>query len=206
MPARLNTIKSAKQALLLAWPTIKKECLSVLGSELHYQAMIYHCLRNNGDVPTSQLGMNVKIWIDKPTTKLFKKLDKRKHQDYQGGYEPIPDIVIFRPEIKGDWRRRNRDNTLAKMLVAIEVKASERSESRLQPGEIVKDLEKLSAHKKEVKNRGFNMFPVMMVVDSAPLEAERMTSHGIETFVNRARQLKVGVLYCSPTTEINTIE
>lgn len=206
MPGQLKSVKAAKQSLLLAWPKIKEECLSVLGSELHYQAMVYFCLRTYADIPSSQLGMNVKMWIDNPTTKLFKKLDKRKHQDYRGGYEPIPDVVIFRPSIKGDWRRRCREKTLLKMLIAVEVKASERFESRLQPGEIIRDLEKLSAHREEVQNRGSDMFPVIMVIDSAREEKERMTAYGIEAFLKRAKQLQVGVLYCSPTLDISTIK
>lgn len=50
------------------------------------------------------------------------------------------------------------------------------------------------------------MFPVMMVIDSAPKATGRMTFSAIEKMVKRAEQLKVGVLYCSPNKEINTIE
>jgi hypothetical protein len=195
MPNSLNNIEKAKNALLLAWPHIAQECLCVLGSELHYQAMVYHCLRKFGRVPNSQLGMNVKMWIDKPITKRGKAQDKRKHIDFRGGYEPIPDVVIFRPTVKGDWRRRNHENTLVKMLLAIEVKASERAGGRLYPGEIVSDLEKLEAHREEVRNRHSTFFPVMMVIDSAPLEVERMTIEGVEAIFNRAKELKVGMMF-----------
>jgi hypothetical protein len=89
--------------------------LSVLGSELHYHAMIYHSLRTVGNVPLGQLGMNVKMWIDDPVSELFLTLDRRKHQNYQGGFEPIPDVVIFNPSINLDWRRRNRKEILLNM-------------------------------------------------------------------------------------------
>jgi hypothetical protein len=77
-------------------------------------------------VPSRQLGMNVKIWITDVVSELFRKLDEKKHPEFRGGFEPIPDVVSFRPEIEGDWRRRNREKTLRQMLMAIEVKASER--------------------------------------------------------------------------------
>ena len=103
----MQDLNEAKQAIRSAWPIIKAECLSVFGSELHYQSMIYHSLRTEGMVPLRQIGMNVKMWIDNPVSELFQTLDRRKHQDFQGGFEPIPDVVIFKPSINGDWRRRN---------------------------------------------------------------------------------------------------
>lgn len=206
MPSELSTIRHAKQALLLAWPRIMEECLSVLGSELHYQAMVYYCLRTYGQIPASQLGMNVKMWVDNPKTKVFKACDKRKHENYRGGCEPIPDVVIFRPSIRGDWRRRNFEKTLKRMLIAIELKASERSDARLRPGEIIHDIEKLAAHREEVKHRRSTMYPVVMVIDSAPEGVERMTSSGIEAILGKGRQLDVGILYCSPTREVNAVD
>ena len=78
----MQTIKEAMSALNAAWPSIKSECLSVLGSELHYQAMIYHCLRQYGDVPIDQLGMNVKMTVYDPISPLFKELTEKRHQDF----------------------------------------------------------------------------------------------------------------------------
>jgi hypothetical protein len=149
--------------------------------------------------------MNVKMWIDNPKSRLFKKLDRKKHEDYQGGFEPIPDVVIFRPGIDSNWQRRNRRNTLLQMLVSIEVKASERANSRLQPGEVCRDIGKLAAQRQEVERRGSEMYPVIMVIDSARPENERMTSYGIDMLLDNARKSSVGVLYCSPTRELNTI-
>ncbi|UYM15984.1 hypothetical protein [Endozoicomonas euniceicola] len=169
----------------------------MLGSELHYQAMIYHCLRTAGAVPIDQLGMNVKIWISNPISPLFQALDKKKHEDYQGGFEPIPDIVIFSPEIRGDWRRRNRKRTLVDTLLAIEVKASERANGRLRPGEIISDIEKLAAHREEVRHHKKNMYPVMLVIDSTPEATERMTNHAIDTIFQASKKLDVGLLFCS---------
>ena len=44
---------------------------------------------------------------------------------FRGGREPIPDLVIFSPDIAGDFRRRNYANTLCHMLLAAEIKVSE---------------------------------------------------------------------------------
>ncbi|MFC1665159.1 hypothetical protein ACFL17_05965 [Pseudomonadota bacterium] len=201
----MNTITDAKKSLLAAWPKIREECLSVLGSELHYQAVVYHCLRIHGAVPVSQLGMNVKMSIKKPVSTLFKELVQKRHQDYRGGFEPIPDVVIFRPEIDGDWRRRNNENTLINMLIAIEVKASERAGARLRSKEIITDIDKLAAHREEAKSKGADMLPVMMIIDSAQKEKERMTFSALESSIENAKKLDIGILYCSPTRIINTI-
>lgn len=117
----------------------------MLASELHYQALLYHCLRAHGAVPPEQLGMNVKVWITGVVSEEFRRRDLRKADGYRGGFEPIPDAVIFAPQVGGDFRRRNRDNTLGNMLMAVEVKASEREGGRLRPGEIVEDIVKLEA-------------------------------------------------------------
>jgi len=198
----MENLADAKLAIENAWPRIKSDCLAVLGSELHYQAMIYHLLREQGKVPLNQIGMNVKMWIDKPNSELFRQLDKKKHHAYQGGFEPIPDVVIFKPSINRDWRRRNNEQTLLNMLVAIEVKASERASSRLQPSEITLDIRKLAAHREEVVSKGAEMFPVMLVIDSATNESERMTANALDTSLALASELEVGFLYVSPTNEI----
>ena len=198
----METINYAKKALRDSWSNIKDECLAVLGSELHYQAMIYHSLRTVGNVPLGQLGMNVKMWIDDPVSELFQTLDQRKHQNYQGGFEPIPDIVIFNPSINSDWRRRNRQETLLNMLMAIEVKASERENNRLQPSEIQLDIQKLAAHREEVIARGSDVLPVMLIIDSAPMEKERMTSNALSKSQELADSLGVVFMYTSSTIEI----
>ncbi len=126
----------------------------MLGSELHYQTLLYHCLRAHGRVPSGQLGMNVKMWITGVVTDLFRGLDEKKRPDYRGGFEPIPDVVIFRHDIHGDWRRRNRDKTVKRALMAVEVKASEREKKRLGPKEIVDDVLKLEALRIEALHRG----------------------------------------------------
>lgn len=201
----MRSTEEARVALKTAWPLIKSECLSVLGSELHYQAMIYHALRTDGRVPVNQIGMNVKMWIDNPKSELFKELSNSKHQNFQGGFEPIPDVVIFKPEINSDWRRRNKKNTLENMLIAIEVKASERAKGRLSPAEITLDIRKLAAHREEVLNRGSSMLPVMMIIDSAPTENERMKSKTLDQACILAKDLDIGIMYISPTFEICSI-
>lgn len=201
----MQTMEEARAALQDAWPLIKSECLLVLGSELHYQAMIYHALRTAGRVPISQIGMNVKMWINNPVSELFRKLVSVKHQDYRGGFEPIPDVVIFKPCINADWRRRNRENTLRNMLIAIEVKASERAKSKLRSAEIELDIRKLAAHRVEVLNLGSSMLPVMLIIDSAPNESERMTNTTLGQACDLAKNLDVGFMYISPTFEICNI-
>ncbi|MEJ7871359.1 MAG: hypothetical protein WKF67_03800 [Rubrobacteraceae bacterium] len=96
---------------------IVEECRCVLAAELHYQAVVYHCLREVGGVPPGQIGMNVKMWIEDVVSDFFKVLDLRKAPGFQGGFEPIPDVVIFGPDIQGDFRRRNNSNTLRQMIM-----------------------------------------------------------------------------------------
>lgn len=204
-PVLVNTPEHAVQKLVRAWPFIVAECRQVLGSELHYQAVVYHCLRRHGEVPLGQLGMNVKMWIDRPVSELFQKLDAKKHEDYGGGFEPIPDVCLFSPHVAADWRRRNRDKTMAALLLAIEIKASEREAKRLLPDEIIKDITKIAAHRQEAKARGSSFFPVMMVIDTAPDPSERMTSESLSESEAKAQELSVGFMYVSPSSEINTL-
>jgi hypothetical protein len=91
----MNIQSEVGAALLSAWPRIIEETRLVLGSELHYQAIVYHCLRVYGPIPVGQIGMNVKMWIANPVSPLFQQLDKRKNELYQGGFEPIPDGCLF---------------------------------------------------------------------------------------------------------------
>ena len=191
------SIPDAIAALDRAWPQMIDECRAVLGSEQHYQAVVYYCLRNSGAVPRAQIGMNVKQWITLPISPLFQEWDNRKHEDYRGGFEPVPDAVIFRPEIQADWRRRNREETLRCMLLAIEIKASERAKGRLRSGEVVRDIRKLDAHRTEVRHRGGDMHPVMMIVDTAPTSAERMTGWAREESLKAASEHNVSLLYVS---------
>ncbi len=202
----MKTLQEAQTALVQAWPAIQDECLDVLGSELHYQAMIYHCLRNHGSVPRQQLGMNVKMWIRGPVTDLFQGLAISKTTGYQAGFEPIPDVVIFDDGIGSDWRRRNREKTLLHMLIAIEVKASERKNGRLRPKEIITDVEKLVAHRSEAEHRGGQMLPVMLIIDSAPLENERMTADALKTVIQTAADNHVELLYCSQHSSYSSMD
>ncbi len=196
-PERLKTKAEALEAVIRNWPRIVEECREVLGSELHYQAVVYHCLRI-ASIPPWQLGMNVKMYITDVVSEYFKVLDLKKHEDFRGGFEPIPDLVIFAPEIGGDFRRRNCTETLRHMLLAVEIKASERSQSRLSAGEIVKDILKLKAQLEEAQYRGGDFAPIMMIVDTAPDENERMRPWALEQIKVEASQHKVHLFYLSP--------
>lgn len=196
----MKTHQDSIQIFQRVWPHICSECREVLGSELHYQAMIYRCFREVGKVPVDQIGMNVKIWVDKPITSFFRTREYYKHKDFRGGIEPVPDIVLFSPEIDGDFRRRNNKNTFKYMLMAIEVKASERENSRLTPGEICEDIFKLEAFRKEARHRKKNFVPTMVVLDTAPIREERMTSQSMEIIISEAKKHNVGLFYFSPDT------
>jgi hypothetical protein len=95
----------ALAALVRAWPQIVAETRQVLAGELHYQAMVYHALRTSGAVPLNQVGMNVKQWIVDVSSPLFQALDLKKAEGFRGGFEPIPDVVIFKPDVAGNWQR-----------------------------------------------------------------------------------------------------
>ena len=142
--------------------------------------------------------MNVKQWIPNVQSELFKKLDNRKHADFRGGFEPIPDIVIFSSAVDGDWRRRRRDHTIRCMLVAIEVKASERAGKRLTPAEVSHDIRKLSAHREEAQHLGYDFYPMMIVVDSAREHNERMTAPGVAAAQSLSMQTGIDWRYVGP--------
>jgi hypothetical protein len=200
----MNNSRHAVEFLLKAWPSIVSECRTTLGSELYYQAVVYHNLRQAG-VPLTQIGMNVKMQIDEPVSKLFRELDLKKHEDYRGGFEPIPDVALFSPSVLADWRRRNNAVTLSSLLVAIEVKASERANGRLRSGEVVGDIEKLAAHRDEAKHLGSDFYPVMIVIDTAPLPKEQMTSYSFDLAIQSAEELSVGFLYLSPEVTFDSV-
>lgn len=198
----MHSINDAIGSVLAAWPGISEDCRAVLGSELHYQAMIYHRLRTDGRVPITQIGMNVPMYLANPITQYFrdrieKRMERKSAYDLQNGVAPTPDVVLFRPEIDGDWRRRNSDLTLRHTLAAIEVKVSERANSRLSSEEILGDIEKLSAHREEIRHLGGDMLAIMMILEPAPAESERMTARTFREYMKQARRNQVEVLHCS---------
>ena len=200
----MDSSRESAEFLLKAWPSIVHECRVTLGSELFYQAVIYHNLRQAG-VPLRQIGMNVKMQIDEPVSKLFRELDLKKHENFRGGFEPIPDVALFSPSVSADWRRRNNAVTLGSLLLAIEVKASERANGRLRSGEVIGDMKKLAAHREEATHRSSDFYPVMMVVDTAPLPEERMTEYGFDLARRSAEALSVGFLYLSQETVFDSV-
>jgi hypothetical protein len=145
--------------------------------------------------------MNVKIWISDVVSEHFKKLDLRKAEDFRGGFEPIPDLVVFSPEVAGDFRRRNRANTLRHMVLAVEIKASERFQGRLRAGEIIDDILKLDALREEAQAREADFIPVVIVVDTAPDEIERMRHWALREARDTASSHDVCFFYLSPEDE-----
>ena len=145
----------------------------------------------------------MKIWITEVISPRFRLVSEKKRPEYRGGFEPIPDVVIFRPEIDGDWRRRNYENTLMHMLVAIEVKASERYLGRLRAGEIVDDILKLEALRLEALHReGSDMLPAVVTIDTAPEANERMRPEARRLTEAAAQDHGVCLFYVSPSEEL----
>ncbi len=190
----ISNPEQAFNALLLAWPKFVSECRSVLGSEQHYQAVLYYCLRLTG-VPACQLGMNVKQYIPDPKTPLGRSESERRQEGYKG-FEPTPDAIIFHPNIEGDWRRRRRKETLINSLLSIEMKVSERQGARLRPKEVINDIEKLSALRQEIQEirHRYSEAPaadtigLTIVVDTAPDQNERMTPKSLERCLEASRK------------------
>jgi hypothetical protein len=201
-PGLMNTREQAKEKLNMAWPYIVDECRKVLGSELHYQAIVYHCLRQYGEVAIGQIGMNVKIGIINPKTEFYKSLDARRQMDYQGMVEPIPDVCLFMSKVGSDWRRRKHKKTLASLLLAIEIKASERRDGRLHSGEIIFDIKKLAALRQEAHGR---LLPVVMIIDTAKKMAERMTPYDLLKTMEQAKEFDVALMYVSRSKVRNTL-
>ncbi|HIE45844.1 MAG TPA: hypothetical protein EYP87_06745 [Flavobacteriaceae bacterium] len=194
----ITNVQQARKSINNSIDKITEECKSVLGSELHYQAIIYHCLRQYGNVPISQIGMNVKITFLNPKTKFLKDGMKKKKPEYQEGKEIIPDITIFSTNIKSDFRRRNSKNTLKETLYSLEVKASERKNGRLRPKEIKTDILKLKAQYTETNlKHGIEIGIGMLVIDTAPKSNEKITKKTLNEIVSFAKENGVDLWYCS---------
>ena len=85
------------------------------------------------------------------------------------------------------------------MLLAIEVKASERVNGRLRAGVVIRGIRKLAAHRDELHHRGGDMHPMMMVIDTAPVADERMPAAKLALARAAAQAQGVGFLYVSAT-------
>lgn len=194
----ITSLEDALEAVDRAWATICQECNQVLGSELHYQAMIYHCLRSAGGVPVDQLGMNVRQFFPTVHSELFKTFAMAKAEGYRDGFEPVPDVVIFSQGVMGDWRRRRHDHTIKHMLAVIEIKASERAGTSLSLSEVVRDIHKLAAHRDEARHIGHDFAPIMLVVDSAREARERMKADWVMAAKSEAKANAVQWRYVSP--------
>lgn len=88
--------------------------------------------------------------------------------------------------------------TLRHMLLAAEIKASERSRHRLRPGEIIDDVLKLDALREEARAREADCVPAVVIVDTAPDEIERMRSYALREARDAASSFDVCFFYLSP--------
>ena len=194
----INNVEQVRNSINNSFEQIQNECKSVLGSELHYQAIIYHCLRDFGNVPISQIGMNVKIWINNPKTSFLIERMNKKHINFREGQEIIPDITIFTENVKSDFRRRNYKNTLKETIYSLEIKASERENGRLQRNEIKIDIIKLKSQFTETKLKHKKEIGIgIMVIDTAPKESEKMKKDTLDEVTEFAKENGVDFWYCS---------
>jgi hypothetical protein len=191
----INDGETALAAFLRTWPYFVNEAQEVLGSELLYQAIFYHCLRTRGEVPIRQLGMNVKMHIDEVVSVHFKS---KANPLYSNGCESVPDILIGRPELGADFRRRNYKNTHRNALLAAEMKVSENDGKRMHPGPVLEDIAKIAAIREEALHRDSDIVPAMVVVCTAPLERERLTEYSRREVEVAARELGVCYFYVGP--------
>ncbi|WP_157593697.1 hypothetical protein [Pontibacter actiniarum] len=203
----IQSPEEVKQALSKCFELGKSECRLILASELHYQAMLYHHLRQTGGIPFNQLGMNVKTTIPCVQNSFLHQRSLTRHANYQNAdIEIIPDITVFTQEINYDWRRRNFTNTLKETLYSLEVKASERHRGRLQQKEIETDIQKLVAQREEterIHNRriGVGMF----IIDVAPDTRERMKVVTLNYLSELARQQDVDLWYLNQETQVEAV-
>jgi hypothetical protein len=200
----LNNVEQAKIAISNSYDKIVSDCRKVLGSELHYQAMIYHVLRIEGLVSVEQIGMNVKTTIKHVKTQFLKDRIAKKNINYQSdGIEIIPDISIYHKSINADWRRRNFENTLKHTLYSLEIKASERQNGRLTFSEIKEDVLKLKAQFDETKlKHGIEIGLGMMIIDVAPTDEERMKLKTLEEVINLTKEHDVDLWYFNREKQI----
>ncbi len=195
---KICTVTEAIAALKNSWNIIIQECRSVYGGELQYQAILYHILRKVGEVPVTQLGMNVRVKFYQPISKAFIERSNSRKEGYEGVHEVIPDVVIYDPNVRGKWQRRLADRTVKNMLLAMEMKCSERKEGRIQPAEIRKDLLKLHALREEAEARSRTISPVVFIVDTAVDPNERMRDSALNQIKAEAKDLNIGLLYLPP--------
>jgi hypothetical protein len=84
------------------------------------------------------------------------------------------------------------------MLMAIEMKASERAGSRISDAEVLWDIGKLDAHRIEGEQRHKRTIgAVIMIINTAPRREERMTDLSINRVRARAREAGVDFYYVS---------
>ncbi|MEJ8802827.1 hypothetical protein [Pontibacter sp. H249] len=203
----IQSPEEVRQAISKCFALVTSECRLILASELHYQAMLYHHLRQTGGIPFNQLGMNVKTTIPGVQNPFLLQKSLTRNTNYQNAdIEIIPDITVFTREIDHDWRRRNFANTLKETLYSLEVKASERHRGRLRQKEIETDIRKLVAQRAETEriyNRriGVGMF----IVDVAPDPGERMKEVTLKYLIESARQQDVGFWYFNQETQIEVL-
>jgi hypothetical protein len=172
-----------------------------LWGELQYQAILYHILRRIGQIPVTQLGMNVRIKFYNPINEDFIKRSNSRKEEYRGVHEVIPDLVIYDPDVRGKWQRRMADGTVRSILIAMEMKCSERKQGRLHRAEIEKDLLKLDALREEANARSRKILPVMFIVDTAVDKEERMRQSALQYIIQKAKALNIGLLYLPPQPE-----
>lgn len=203
----LENKQKCQDAISKCFGNIIAECRTVLGSELHYQAMIYHLLRQVGEVPLNQLGMNVKTTISNVSSPFLQDRILKKNKNYQSfGIEIIPDISFFRTELNGDWRRRNHVNTFKNTLYALEIKASERHNGRISYKEIETDILKLTAQAEETQSQHRQKIGTgLIIIDTAPKLEERITNNSLTKIIDCSKLHSVDLWYFSQDNQLEIL-
>ncbi|WP_321505663.1 hypothetical protein [uncultured Methanoregula sp.] len=70
---------------------------------------------------------------------------------------------------------------------------------RMRPGELISDIEKLEALRQEIRLRDASVVPVMLIIDTAPDEEERMVPESLDQVCDFAKSVDVGLFYLSPS-------
>lgn len=203
----MNSAAECITCISNSFDNIVSECRSVLGSELHYQAMIYYILRSVGQVPVSQMGMNVKTTIKNPKNDFLKFRIQNKNIKFQSdGIEIIPDLTIFGRAINSDWRRRNYKNTLKETLFALEIKASERHKGRISFKEIETDILKLKAQYEETLINCRRKIGIgILIIDVAPDVNERIKTSTLKRIIELSKSNSVNLWYFNQDEKIEVI-
>jgi len=147
------------------WEKFYPATRQVFGSELSYQALLYHTILEHTSDPRNvnfrSVALNVKIGIYKPLTHKAREKAKESAEGYQDYFGCIPDLVVFKNGFHGNHKRANGVRNLLWAEMLFELKVNERTvhnentdesrTGRIRPGEIIEDIDKLVILREEAE-------------------------------------------------------